>query len=59
MALDHLHYIYQDTEKLYAKSKLSPQVCELRNLNAIAYLIVKQSIARKENRGAYYNLDYV
>ena len=59
MALDHLNYIYQDTEKLYAKSKLSPQVCELRNLNAIAYLIVKQSIARKENRGAYYNLDYV
>lgn len=59
MALDHLHYIYQDTEKLYAKSKLSPQVCELRNLNAIAYLIVKQSIERKENKGAYYNLDYV
>ncbi len=59
MALDHLHYIYQDTEKLYAKSKLSPQVCELRNLIAIAYLIVKQSIARKENKGAYYNLEYV
>ncbi len=59
MALDHLDYIYQDTEKLYAKSKLSPQVCELRNLNAIAYLIVKQSIVRKENKGAYYNLDYV
>jgi len=59
MALDHLNYIYQDTEKLYEKSKLSPQVCELRNLNAIAYLIVKQSIERKENKGAYYNLDYV
>ena len=57
MALDHLNYIYHDTEKLYLKSKLSPQLCELRNLNAVAYLIVKQSQARSENKGAFYNLD--
>ncbi len=56
-ALDHLDYIFQDTEKAYAKSKLSPQICELRNLNAIAYLIVKQSMERNENRGAFYSLD--
>ena len=56
-ALDHLDYLYQDTEKAYAKSKLSPQICELRNLNANAYLIVKQSMVRKENRGAFYSLD--
>ncbi len=56
-ALDHLDYLYQDTEKAYAKSKLSPQICELRNLNAIAYLIVKQSVARKVNKGAFYSLD--
>ena len=56
-ALDHLDYLYQNTEKAYAKSKLSPQICELRNLNANAYLIVKQSMARHENRGAFYSLD--
>ncbi|NOQ92750.1 MAG: L-aspartate oxidase [Flavobacteriaceae bacterium] len=56
-ALDHLDYLHQDTEKAYAKSKLSPQICELRNLNAIAYLIVKQSMERKENKGAFYSLD--
>jgi len=56
-ALDHLDYLYQDTEKAYAKSKLSPQICELRNLNANAFLIVKQSMVRKENRGAFYSLD--
>ena len=56
-ALDHLNYLYQDTEKAYANSKLSPQICELRNLNAIAYLIVKMSIKRKVNKGAYYSLD--
>ena len=55
-ALDHLNYLYQNTEKAYAKSKLSPQICELRNLNAIAYLIVKQSMERKENKGAFYSL---
>ncbi len=56
-ALDHLDYLYQDTEKAYAKSKLSPQICELRNLNANAYLIVKMSMKRKENRGAFYSLN--
>jgi L-aspartate oxidase len=56
-ALDHLNYIFQDTEKLYKKVTLSPQIVELRNLNAIAYLIVKQSMAMKKNRGAYYSLD--
>ena len=56
-ALDHLNYLFQDTEKAYEKSKLSPQICELRNLNAIAYLIVHQSMKRKENKGAFYSLD--
>ena len=58
-ALDHLNYLYQDTENAYEKSKLSPQICELRNLNAVAYLVVKQSMARKENKGAFYSLDNV
>lgn len=56
-ALDHLNYLFQDTEKAYEKSKLSPQICELRNLNAVAYLIVTQSLQRKENKGAFYSLD--
>ena len=56
-ALDHLNYLYQDTEKAYEKSKLSPQICELRNLNAVAYLIVKHSMMRKENKGAFYSLN--
>ena len=56
-ALDHLNYLFHDTEKAYEKSKLSPQICELRNLNAIAYLIVNQSMKRKQNKGAFYSLD--
>jgi len=58
-AMDHLNYLYQDTEKAYEKSKLSPQICELRNLNAVAYLIVHQSMDRKENKGAFFSLDNI
>jgi len=56
-ALKRLDEIYFDTEEMYRKAQLSPQLCELRNLNAIAYLIVKESQNRKENKGAFYSLD--
>ena len=57
-ALDHLNYIYQDTEKLYKKVTLSPQIIELRNLNTCAYLIVSQSLDMKENKGAFFSIEY-
>lgn len=56
-ALDHLNYIYGDTEKLFKKVTISPQICELRNINATAYLIVKQSLEATKNKGAFYSLD--
>lgn len=56
-AMDHLSYLHSNTEKVYARSKLSPQLCELRNLIAIAYLITKQSLKRKVNKGAFYSVD--
>ncbi len=56
-ALDHLNYIYKDTEKLYKKVTLSPQIIELRNLNTCAHLVVSQSLQMKENKGAFYSLD--
>ncbi|MFK7000357.1 L-aspartate oxidase [Flavobacterium oreochromis] len=56
-ALDHLNYLYEDTEKLFKKVTISPQICELRNINATAYLIVKHSIETSKNKGAFYNLD--
>ena len=58
-ALDHLNYIYKDTEKLYKRSILSPQIIELRNLIACAHLTVEQSIKEKENKGAFYSLDNI
>lgn len=58
-ALKRLDIIYKETELFYKKSKLSVPLCELRNLVTIAYLIVKQSLERKENKGVFYNKDLV
>lgn len=56
-ALGRLKLLDQETESLYKKSKVSPQLCELRNLITIGDLIVKQSLKRKENRGTFWNID--
>lgn len=52
-----LALIYKETEELYKNSTLSIQLCELRNLITIAYLITQFSIHRKENKGGFYNSD--
>lgn len=57
-AMNRLDILYQENERLYDESVLSPQLCELRNLITIAYLITQQSIDQKENRGSFYNADF-
>ncbi|WP_306415947.1 hypothetical protein [Fulvivirga ulvae] len=56
-ALNRLHVIFEETEKLYKTTTLSPQLCELRNMINVAYLIVKHSMEQKENRGTFYSVD--
>jgi L-aspartate oxidase len=56
-ALARLNLIYKETETLYKLSTLSPGIVELRNLINVAYLIIRASIERKENRGLYFNTD--
>jgi len=57
-ALRRLEIHYKETEELYITTLISPQLCELRNLITIAYLIVTQSRERKENKGAHFNVDF-
>lgn len=57
-AWQRLDLIYRETEELYQRTRLSVELCELRNLINIAYLIVKCSMLRKESRGLNYNIDY-
>lgn len=57
-ALARLEIIYRETEALYKKSKLSKDICELRNLINVGYLVIKMAQARKESRGLHYTIDY-
>lgn len=57
-AAQRLFLLYQETENLYQKTTISPQLCELRNLISIGYLITRSASLRKESRGLQYNTDY-
>jgi L-aspartate oxidase len=57
-AMERLWIIYNETEELFARSKLSQKLCELRNMINAGYLIIKAAQQRKESRGLHYTLDY-
>ncbi len=57
-AQTRLKIIYEETEELYKKSKLSVELCELRNLINVGYLVIKMGQRRKESRGLHYTIDY-
>jgi L-aspartate oxidase len=57
-AMDRLWIIFNETEELFVKSKLSQKLCELRNMINAGYLILKAAQQRKESRGLHYTLDY-
>jgi L-aspartate oxidase len=53
-----LDLLHEETEALYEKTEVSPQLCELRNMITVAYLIVKCAEFRHESRGLHFNTDY-
>ncbi len=57
-ASKRLDLLFEETEALYRSTKVSPQLCELRNLITVGYLIVKSAEFRKESRGLHYNTDH-
>ncbi len=57
-AMKRLDLLYTETEDLYRNTKVSPQLCELRNLITVGYLIVKAAEFRKESRGLHFNTDH-
>jgi L-aspartate oxidase len=57
-ALKRLDLLFAETEELYKRTIVSPQLCELRNMITVAYLIVKSAEFRHESRGLHYNTDY-
>ncbi|MDR1724056.1 MAG: L-aspartate oxidase [Tannerella sp.] len=57
-AWDRLDILYEETESLFKRSVASRDICELRNMINVGYLIMRQAIERKESRGLHYTLDY-
>ncbi|MDE5877114.1 MAG: L-aspartate oxidase [Muribaculaceae bacterium] len=57
-AWNRLDILYQETEQLFKASKPSRELCELRNIIHIGYLIMRQAMERKESRGLHYTVDY-
>ncbi len=57
-AMKRLDLLHEETEALYQTTNVSPQLCEVRNLITVGYLIVKGAQLRHESRGLHFNTDY-
>ena len=57
-AWNRLDILYEETEALFKRSKATRELCELRNMINVGYLITKQAMERKESRGLHYTIDY-
>jgi L-aspartate oxidase len=57
-AWNRLDTLYEETEALFKRSKASREICELRNMINVGYLITRQAMERKESRGLHYTIDY-
>ncbi|HQB29095.1 MAG TPA: L-aspartate oxidase, partial [Paludibacter sp.] len=53
-----LEILFKETEDLFDRSVVSRELCELRNVISVAYLIIKHALRRKESRGLHYTVDY-
>ncbi|MBR1400511.1 MAG: L-aspartate oxidase [Prevotella sp.] len=57
-AWDRLDMLYEETENLFKRVKASKDICELRNMINVGYLITRWAIERKECRGLHFTIDY-
>lgn len=53
-----LALLYQEVREDYWRFLLTPDLVELRNITAVAQLIVESALTRRESRGLHYNADY-
>lgn len=50
--------ILSQVDEIYARSKLNPELLELRNIAMVGCLIIQSALTRKESRGLNYNTDH-
>lgn len=58
-AATRLRNLHAEIQEFYWNFKVSTELLELRNLVAVASLIVDCAISRRESRGLHYTLDYL
>lgn len=49
--------LHLETRTLYYESRLTPQLCELRNMISVAHMIIQQSKRMDRNVGVFFNQD--
>jgi L-aspartate oxidase len=57
-AARRIELLFKETEEFYQRTRLTPELCELRNLVAVAHLIVASARRRTESRGLHTMLDF-
>lgn len=57
-AITRMTTLYEEIEEYYKRTRVSLPLLELRNLSAVAYLIVRSALRRNESRGLHYMTDY-
>lgn len=57
-ALRRMSTLYDEIEDYYKRTRVNKDMLELRNLSAVAYLIVRSALRRNESRGLHYMSDY-
>ena len=57
-AWDRLDMLYEETERLFKRVHATRDICELRNIINVAYLITRWALERKECRGLHFTTDY-
>ena len=53
-----LDMLYEETENLFKRVKATRDICELRNMINVGYLITRFALERKESRGLHFTTDY-
>ena len=58
-SMDRLWLLFRETEDLYHSTTLSQQLCELRNLITMGYLITRSASMRRESRGLHFTTGFL
>ena len=57
-AWERLDLLFEESEDLFKRVRPTKDICELRNMINVGYLITRQALERKESRGLHYTIDY-